>query len=211
MSLIGAARGQIVTYGFGSAATATTAATSVVASLTASIFTGNLGSPGTGSGTPLFSAGSGGSFFSASNWTGSAPGTNYFEFTLTPGAGYELSVTSISLGYRVTATGPTAFAVRSSADAYATSLVTGSITNDSAWHSSGTLSITLSSLTTATTLRIYGSGASSGSGTFRIDDVALGGSLALTAVPEPATSATIAGTIVLAGVLIRRRRLQRAA
>lgn len=205
LATLGVARAQIVTYGFGTALSPTTAATSVTTNLAASTFAGNLGSPTLGSGTPVFSAGSGGSFFTASSWTGLAPGTNYFEFTLTPSAGHEFSLTSISLGYRVTGTGPTAFAVRSSADAYATSLTNSSIINDSAWHSSGTLSINLSSLTTATTFRIYGSGASSGSGTFRLDDVSLGGVVALAAVPEPSTYATIVGAIVFAGVVVRRR------
>ena len=197
---------QVVVYNFGSAGSPTSTASVVAANLTASVFAGNLGSPTTGSGSPVFSAGSGGSFFSASSWTGAAPGSNYFEFTLTPSAGYALSLSSISLGYRATGTGPTAFAIRSSADAFGASLVGGSITNDSAWHSSGALSITLSSLTTATTIRVYGSGASSGSGTFRIDDVSLAGSLALVAVPEPSAYGGILGAIAFIGVMIYRGR-----
>jgi hypothetical protein len=202
----GALRAQIVTYAFGSAAAPTSAATFVAANLSASVFSGNLGSPATNSGTPVYSAGSGGGYFTASVWTGSAPGTNYFEFTLTPDSGYEFSLSSISFGYRATGTGPNAFAVRSSSDSFASALTSGVITSDSSWHSTGTLSITLSSLTAATTLRVYGFGASSGSGTLRVDDVTLNGTV--TAIPEPSAYAALLGAVALAGAMLRRRRLR---
>jgi hypothetical protein len=200
----GALRAQIVTYAFGSVATPTTSATTVAENLSAGAFAGNLGSPSTGSGNPVYTAGSGDGYFTASNWTGPAPGTNYFEFTLTPNSGYGLTVTSLSFGYRATATGPTAFVLRSSSDSFAANLAVGTITNDSSWRSSGPLSITLSGLTGATTLRLSGSGASSSLGTLRIDDVTLEG--AVTAVPEPAAFAAIIGALTLAGVVFRRRK-----
>jgi hypothetical protein len=96
--------------------------------------------------------------------------------------------------------------VRSGADAFASTLAAGTITGDSAWHSSGSLSMTLSGLSAPITLRIYGSGASSSLGTLRIDDVTLSGSV--TAVPEPATYASILGIAALVGAAIRRRRMQ---
>ncbi len=191
---------QIAVYSFES----TAAPTSVASNLSGSVFSGNLGSPAIGSGIPVYSAGSGGGYFTASTWTGLAPGTNYFEFTLTPDSGHDFSLTAISFGYRATSTGPNAFAVRSSADSFGSTLASGTITNDSAWHSTGNLSITLSGLTTATTLRIYGSGASSNSGTLRVDDVALNGSV--TAIPEASTYAAILGLLALTGVLLRRRK-----
>jgi len=202
-----AAHSQLVVYSFGSTGAPTTSATSVSANLSASVFSGNLGSPATGGTTPLYTAGSGGSYFSATTWTGSAPGSNYFEFTLTPDSGYAFSATSVSFGYRATGTGPTAFAIRSSSDSYSSNLASGSITNDSLWYSSGALSITLSSVASATTLRIYGSGASAGGGTFRVDDVTIAGSV--TAVPEPSTYAAILGVVALLGVMIRRRLAER--
>lgn len=204
-----AAQGQIVVYGFGSTGSPTNSATSVASSITASVFSGNLGTPGTGGTSPLYTAGSGGSYFTASTWTASAPGTNYFEFTLTPNAGHEFSITTLSFGYRATSTGPTAFAVRSSSDSYAANLASGALIGDSTWRPSGTQSITLSGLNTSTTIRIFGSGASSSLGTFRIDDVTVAGSVA--AIPEPATYVAIVGVVTLVGVAIRRRRLQRAA
>lgn len=203
----GALHAQLVVYEFGPTATPTAAAASVASNLSASLFTGNLGSPATGSGTPVYSAGSGGGFFTATTWTGVAPGTNYFEFTLTPDSGHGFSLASISFGYRATGMGPSAFAVRSSSDGFSSTLVSGAIVNDTAWHSTGTLSITLSSLmTTATTLRVYGSDASSNAGTLRVDDVTLNGSV--TAIPESSTYAAIFGAVVLAAVMNRRRKLQ---
>lgn len=199
-----ALRAQIVTYTFGPSGSPTTAATTVATNLSASVFTGSTGSPATGSGTPLFTAGSGSNYFTATTWTGGAPGSNYFEFTLTPANGYDFQVTTISFGYRSTGTGPTAFAIRSSADAYGADLTSGTLTNDGSWYASGPSSITLSGLSSATTFRLYASGASAGGGTLRVDDVTLAGSIS--AVPEPSTYAAIFGAVVLAGAAWRRRR-----
>jgi hypothetical protein len=199
-----AASAQVVVYNFGTTGSPTTSATAAAPGLTASVFSGNLGTPATGGTSPLYSAGSGGSYFSASTWTGTAPGNNYFQFTLTPDFGQELDITGLTFGYRATATGPTAFTVRSSADGYVSDLISGSITGDSTWHDSGALAFTLSDLDQATTFRIYGSGASSTLGTFRIDDVTLSGSVS--AVPEPSTYALMFGFVVLVGAGLRRAR-----
>jgi hypothetical protein len=198
----GALTAQLVVYSFGSSA----APTSVASNLSASVFSGSLGAPATGSGNPTYSAGSGGGYFTATTWTGVSPGTNYFAFTLTPGSGYGLSLASLSFGYRASGTGPTAFAVRSSSDVFSSTLVSGTITNDSVWHSTGPLSITLSSVTAPTTLRIYASGTSNNLGTLRVDDVTLSG--AVTAIPEASTYAAILGLLALSGVLLHRRRMR---
>jgi hypothetical protein len=198
---------QLVIFSFGSAGSPTNTATALDADLTASVFSGNVGTPTTGSTSPLYSAGSGGAYFTANGWTGASPGTNYFSFTLQPSPGHEFSVTSLSFGYRTTSTGPTDFVVRSSADAYAANLIAGILVGDSTWHSTGTLAFTLPGLDEATTFRIMASGASSSLGTFRIDDVTLGG--AVSAVPEPGTYALILGAAVLGVLVLRRRPISR--
>jgi hypothetical protein len=199
---------QIVIYSFGTSGSPTTNASSTASHVSASVFSGLNGGPATGSGSPVYAAGSGGSFFTATTWTGAAPGSNYFQFTITPDSGYSISATTLTFGYRATPTGPTAYAIRSSADSYTANLASGSFTNDGNWSSVGSISITLSGLVSATTLRLYGSGASAAGGTLRVDDVGLSGSV--TAIPESSTYAAILGTLTLLGVVIWRRRLQRA-
>ena len=199
---------QIVIYSFGTSGSPTTNASSTASHVSASVFSGLNGGPATGSGSPVYAAGSGGSFFTATTWTGAAPGSNYFQFTITPDSGYSISATTLTFGYRATPTGPTAYAIRSSADSYTANLASGSFTNDGNWSSVGSISITLSGLVSATTLRLYGSGASAAGGTLRVDDVGLSGTV--TAIPESSTYAAILGTLTLLGVVIWRRRLQRA-
>ena len=188
---------QIAVYSFTGN---TTAATSVAANLTAGNFGGS-NSPAPTNSSPVYSAGSGSYAISQDTWTGSVPGTNYFTFTLTPSAGYSLSVTSVSFGSRSTTTGPTAFSLRSSADSYAGSLLGGSLNNDSNWYSSGNQSVSLT-FSSATTFRLYASGASSSGGTLRIDDFRINGTLS--AVPEPSTYALIFGATALAFAIRRR-------
>jgi hypothetical protein len=65
----------------------------------------------------------------------------------------------------------------------------------------------MSGINTATTFRIFGSGASSSLGTFRVDDVTVNG--AVTAVPEPSTYAALLGGMALTGAIILRHRRTR--
>lgn len=104
----------------------------------------------------------------------------YFEFTLTPAAGYTAALTDLTFGTRSTGTGPQAYSIRSSADGFASDLVggTGTIANNSNWALKTNFGLSsVSGTGTAITYRIYGH---AGSGTdsantanWRIDDLNL--------------------------------------
>lgn len=204
MFLIGATvRAQIAVYSFSGN---TTSATSSNANVGASVFSGS-NSPSTSNSSPVFSAGSGSFAISQAGWTGSAPGSNYFEFTLTPASGYSVGLTSISFGSRSTSTGPTNFNFRSSSDSFVGNLNSGSLINDSNWYASGSQSVSLT-FSSATTFRLYASGASNAGGTFRVDDFTVNGSV--TAVPEPASVAAVfGGAALVAAMLLRRSGIRR--
>jgi len=122
-----------------------------------------------------------------------ASGSAYFEFTITPNAGFSFNISAISFGSRETSTGPKNYTIRSSVDGYATDLATGSLSATSAWalRSNSGLNINGSS---ATTYRIYGyngaGSASANTANWRIDDltvtvIASGGSSSPTITLNP--------------------------
>jgi len=194
------ARAQILVYSFTGN---TTSATSVNSSIAASAISTN-GTISVSNSSPVSSGytGATGSFYGTDNGWGSAG--NYFQFTITPNANERVSITSINLGYRTSSTsGPNALAVKSSADGYTSSLAVGSLTNaDTSWHSLGATSVTLT-FTSATTFRIYASGAATNTPTWRMDDLTINGSVS--AIPEPSTYALGVSTLVFLAALRRRR------
>lgn len=202
--LAAAGRAQLLVYSFTSS---NAGPTSVAANLSGGAVSTGGGVTTTSNTSPVstaYAGASGGYYLSDNGWTGAAPGVNFFQFTVTPAANYAVTLTSLSFGYREsgTSTGPTAFAVRSSVDAYAADLAAGALTNtDNAWHHSGNTSVTLT-FTSATTLRIYASGATNATPTLRLDDLTVNGSVA--AVPEPATVAAVIGFAALGAAWWRR-------
>jgi len=103
-----------------------------------------------------------------------ANGSAYFEFTLTPSANANFTLTGISFGSRSTSTGPQAFTLRSSADNYTSPIATGTVSATSTW-ALQTISGLAFSAGTATTFRIYGyngtGSATAGTANWRVDDL----------------------------------------
>ncbi len=120
-------------------------------------------------------------------------GNDYIQFIVTPNSGFSFTPTSFVFQWDKSGTGPKSLTLRSSADAFAADL--GTISTAAALGTSNTITISgLTSLTTATTFRIYGYGATatSGSGGFdvgsNIVNVQLNGTTASTATPSIALS-----------------------
>jgi hypothetical protein len=134
-----------------------------------------------------------GSAFSANNartisFTGgnptpaaSATGWNvvdrYWEFTLTVASGYAASITNVSFNDQASASGATNWFLRTSVDGFAADVAAGPTSSDIT-ASAFSASLSLVSVTGAVTFRIYGEGASSAAGTWRLDNVLLQGTTA---------------------------------
>lgn len=108
----------------------------------------------------------------------------YYQVTLTPAGGNSVVINSISFGSRSAATGPSTYAIRSSANNYGSNIATGSVSASWALKTNNGLNLS-SSNNAAIVIRIYGYG---GSGTFtggsinwEIDDVIINYSLVNTA------------------------------
>jgi hypothetical protein len=95
--------------------------------------------------------------FGATGFTTAAvlDANDYFEFTVTPNAGYEFSVTSIIANLQRSGTGPTRAALRSSADAYASDLGSVAVLADVTTTQVATFTFTQSSNIAPVTYRLY--------------------------------------------------------
>ncbi len=131
-------------------------------------------------------------------------GSAYFEFTLTPSAGKELVVSSLSLGTRSTSTGPQAFAVFTSIDNFTTPFASGPLANNSAWTLiAPTFSAFSAAPGTAITFRLYGYNGAGSAGTstanWRIDDLKLGVTAAGNSATAPVITRQPGSVTVVAG------------
>jgi hypothetical protein len=134
----------------------------------------------------------------ALNQTLSTSTSSYFSVTLTPTSTYAVTLASINFGNRATGSGPTVLTVYSSIDNYTTAIGSTSVTANSSWAAVNinfTGSLT-GAVSTAVTLRIYGSGCASSGGpssiNWRLDDVTMIASAASnSSVSNPATFTAI--------------------
>lgn len=171
---------------------------------------GSVSAPVTASSASNYTGASGSSNFGNAFRIGalntSSGGSGFFEFTITPSAGYTVSLSQFDFGVRSTTTGAQTLALRSSSDTYSSDLFSVAVVNNSSW-SLKTNSVSFQSANdSAVTFRLFGYGGTgsptSGTINTRIDDVSL--TITATAVPEPSTWAFIG--ISSAFVLWRIRR-----
>ncbi len=152
--------------------------------------------------------------FNTTSLSAAISGGDYLSFTITPAAGYALSISSVSLNSGVS-TAVTNFnaSLLSSATGFnpAGALHSYSFATTTPPNQSITLSGTaaLQNVTGALEFRLYGWRDSAGTSTFRLrtlsgSDLVVSGSV--NAIPEPGTYAAVLGAIILAGTAIRRRR-----
>jgi hypothetical protein len=144
-----------------------------------------------------------------STMTGSISTSEYYEVTLTPQAGYTVSLNNISFGVRRSGTGIRNYAVRTSADGYTNNLpasvgtntnlsVVG--TNEFFWNfdatssaadqSGSAINLFGATITTATSFRFYGWNSEAATGSFSIDNVVFGGSVIAPCVPATISAIT---------------------
>jgi hypothetical protein len=133
------------------------------------------------------------------------------QFSVTANAGYALDVTGFSFDeVNPTGRGPTRFDVLTSADGFASPILSGSLAPGATTLTNHAISLALSGLTDPLIVRIVASGndPSMGTGDWLLDNVTLTATAVPLAapVPEP-TSMVLLGTGLL-GAIVQRRRLR---
>ena len=112
--------------------------------------------------------------YNASVWnTPALNGTSYFEFILTPNAGYQINFISFVYHSQASGSGPNAFAFRSSLDGFTTDIGTPSVGGTTI----DLTGVNYQGITSSITFRFYAWGASGVSETFSIDDFIFNGSV----------------------------------
>lgn len=141
-------------------------------------FNSNITVSGIGRGTGIVGT-SASNRYNANTWNSAVFDANkYFEFALTPNAGYRINFSSFAFNSQLSSlTGPNAWAVRSSLDGFTSNI--GSPTSATAVTLS-TISLTAGAyqgITSAITFRVYGWGATSATSTFSINDFVFNGNV----------------------------------
>lgn len=135
-------------------------------------------------GTGLTASNNGGRF-NATSWAlgsiaNAITGNDYMEFTITPNGGCNYSITSIDVQMQRSATGPSAIALRSSADAFTANLDVQYAIIDNTSTQTFTFTFVQNNITVATNYRIYmfaeSTGGSGGIGDGAGNDLIINGS-----------------------------------
>ena len=128
-------------------------------------------------------------------------GSAYFEFTLTPSLG-SIALNTISFGSRSTSAGPLAYTLRSSLDNFTADLGTGTFLSNSTWKLFSP-SLTSTNSSSPITYRLYGynqtGSANMPPAYWRIDDLAMGGTISAEASGTSVLGSDVAGAATFAG------------
>lgn len=171
---------QIARYEFGTTTTGSPLSNDTEPNSTA----GNFGANGvTATGTAVYSAGEGGSgsAITRSGWSTTGIDLNkFYTFTVTPNSGVQMSLNSLAFAARRSPSGPQTIEVRSSLN-YATplsifSLPTADVFSPLLVSLPGT---SFGNLTSPIEFRIYGYNAGGTTGSLRLDNVTLEGTVAV--------------------------------
>ena len=112
--------------------------------------------------------------YNATGWNSAAfDATDYFEFTIAPKSGAKINFVGFVYNGQAFPGGPTNFAFRSSIDGYAANIGVPTANGTTILLSAAAFQ----GVTSAVTFRIYGWGASSGAGTFSINDFTFNGNV----------------------------------
>ena len=145
--------------------------------------------------------------FSSSGFTlaGAPDANDYYAFTLAPDDGYQMSLSGLELDERRSSTGIRQWSVRSSLDGFGADLGLFTVPDDTATrvNQATSLGFAFQELASPVEFRIYGFGAEGASGTWRIDNLEMMGSVS--PIPEPGTCALMFGFGLVVFAWGRRR------
>lgn len=142
-------------------------------------------------------ASAGSDAFAATQWSvGALDADDYFEFTITASGGYAVTLTNLAFQERRSGTGIRDWSLRSSLDGYTADIATTNVPDDTSTRSqSVALGGSFADLA-AVTFRLYGYTAEAGTGSWRIDNVALSGSIDSSGPPPTNVQFTVASQSV---------------
>jgi hypothetical protein len=120
--------------------------------------------------------------YNASGWATAFDSDDYFEIVITPNSSVVMNFTSIDLTLQNSGTGPTSVEIRSSADGF--NAILGNPSTGASPGVNNTIDISsLTNITTAITFRIYGYGATAGTGTLSVNDFSINGTAVAPSMP----------------------------
>jgi len=124
-------------------------------------------------------ASAGAGTFSATAWSlGALDATDYFEFSITPDGGFSVTLTNLAFSERRSNTGIRDISIRSSLDSFAADIATINVPDDDQTRNQVVpLGAAFADQSGIVTFRFYGYTAEAAGGSWRVDNVALFGSI----------------------------------